>query len=440
MSTNIEPQPQKLRGPIFSITHGAGPLPLEGQQDSLLKVWNQLSTKILAPSRPDAVVVISAHYHSEKPKVMVPKNGEKYFTLKFDYSGFPAQCYKYQFAPRGHPGIANAILEEMKKMPILADAELDDETGCLDHGTWVPMIKMLPTKHGEEIFSFDSNNNNVFHHYSQQHQHHSVASNRTACSYLSAPSSFTSTTATSSRMSSSAFSTTSTRASSSGGVSTTSLQYCDIPIVPVSVSASSDPAVQLAIGEAIRLALLKPLPSSSSSCSSISTKRESVSTSTTTPALGERKINTERAKSVSIVSDSNDNNCGVLKQQNRHLPKVAIIASGSINHNFRRQVLFGVGGETNKKNKKQNNNFNENLKHILSDESISPESRKEMMMKWRSSIPGNSLYQPVHEGKNGSADHFMPMLSVIAASGYQPISGSLTYDYFGMPCSDFIWK
>lgn len=464
---NQNQKQQQLRGPIFSLTHGAGPLPLEGQQDSLVRVWNQLSSKVLVPSRPDAIVVISAHYHSEKPKVMVPKPDQKYFTLKFDYAGFPERCYRYQFAPRGHAGVANAILEEMRKMPILADAELD-ESGCLDHGCWVPMVKMLPTKHGEEEFDSINQQNSNFaaSSYNNNHHHHSVASNRTHATSSAASTAFTLRTARSSSTSaalsiapSSSFSLfsvggggTSSSSSSIGGVSTTSLQYCDIPIVPVSVSSTSDPAVQLAIGEAIRNALLKPLPSSKSA--------NNGSTTSSVVALGERKVNDGsvvlRSKSVSIITNCDqqqkqENTAATLTTRSAsttgRIPKVAIIASGSINHNFRRQVLFGGGVENNNNNGKNKNqsttiktNFNENLKRILSDESISPQDRKEIMLRWRSSIPGSSVYQPVKPGKNGSSDHFMPLLSVIAASGYQPISSSVTYDYFGAPCSDFIWK
>lgn len=130
-----------LRGPLLSLTHGAGPLPLLGSQQDLVEIWTKIHVdNCLAPARPDAIIIISAHYHHDNGAVKVV--GSQKPPMLYDYQGFPAAAYKFQYPASGHPHLAQKLVDAMKKMPLLKDAHVDMEHG-FDHGTFVPMIAML---------------------------------------------------------------------------------------------------------------------------------------------------------------------------------------------------------------------------------------------------------------------------------------------------------
>jgi 4,5-DOPA dioxygenase extradiol len=151
----------------------------------------------------------------------------------------------------------------------------------------------------------------------------------------------------------------------------------DIPIVPVSVSSTDDVETQLAIGESIRDVLA------------------------------------ESAK--------------VAAAQNVQPKNVAVIGSGSVPHNF--NLLLGDP------NVKVDGTFNRALKALLTDPKLTKEERREHVLNWRS-LPKNELYQPV-----GAADHFSPLLSVIAAADYRVPDSTEDYGWMTYPeITDYIWN
>ena len=292
-----------LRGPLVSITHGGGPMPLLGNQPELVEIWAQHVARVIAPARPDAIVLISAHYHSKVPKVL----GAARPRMIFDYGGFPPEAYQYAYPAPGHPALAARIVDAMRRMSILADAVLDTEWG-FDHGSFVPLISMLP--------------------------------------------------------------------------------HASIPIVPVSVSATDDAAVQLAIGDAIRAALMPP-----SGCAAGANDAE--------------VCQGERADAASAPP-----------------PSVAVIASGSAFHNF-----------AHPRGKPVDDAFDRALRRLLTDKNVTPAQRREGLLRWRE-LPGAATYQhPAH-----SADHMMPLLSLAAVAGYAPASEVVQYATFGAQSTDFIWR
>ncbi len=123
-------------GCVLYIPHGGGPLPLleepgHAAMNRFLRAWPERI------ERPDAIVVVSAHW--EAPLVTItaaPAPG-----LLFDYYGFPPQTYEYEYPAPGHPQLAARI------HGLLADAGIDahlDESRGYDHGLFVPLMLMYP--------------------------------------------------------------------------------------------------------------------------------------------------------------------------------------------------------------------------------------------------------------------------------------------------------
>ena len=82
-------------------------------------------------------LVVSAHWEEDKPTVMVGEKTE----LLFDYYGFPADTYRYQYPAPGSPAVAQRVQQ------LLASAGLPCGTESkrgLDHGAFVPLIPAFP--------------------------------------------------------------------------------------------------------------------------------------------------------------------------------------------------------------------------------------------------------------------------------------------------------
>ena len=88
-------------------------------------------------ARPDAVVVISAHW--EESRVTI--NAARRPPLLFDYYGFPAHTYQLQYPASGDP----ALVAELTNLLFAAgiDCEHESERG-LDHGVFVPFLLIYP--------------------------------------------------------------------------------------------------------------------------------------------------------------------------------------------------------------------------------------------------------------------------------------------------------
>jgi hypothetical protein len=92
-------------------------------------------------------------------------------------------------------------------------------------------------------------------------------------------------------------------------------------------------------------------------------------------------------------------------------------------------------GRTAPKDYKIDPTFNDALKEVLSNKSITREQRKQKFLNWRQTLPNNTVYQP-----NGDADHFSPLLSLVAAANYEPADFFEDYTNFGCQVTDFVWK
>lgn len=121
---------------IIYIPHGGGPLPLidEVSNKNMNAYLRSIPQSI---NKPDAIIVFSAHW--EESVVSITSKLEP--GLLFDYYGFPAETYQYQYPAPGHPQLAQkaAALISEAGIEVRLDAERD-----LDHGVFVPLMLMYP--------------------------------------------------------------------------------------------------------------------------------------------------------------------------------------------------------------------------------------------------------------------------------------------------------
>jgi aromatic ring-opening dioxygenase catalytic subunit (LigB family) len=88
-------------------------------------------------ARPDAIIVISAHW--ERPVVSItaaPDPG-----LMFDYYGFPPETYDYRYPAPGDPVLAGRVDGLLREAGV--ESRLDGER-AFDHGLFIPLMLMYP--------------------------------------------------------------------------------------------------------------------------------------------------------------------------------------------------------------------------------------------------------------------------------------------------------
>jgi len=121
---------------ILYIPHGGGALPLldeagHGAMNSFLRGFASTVT------RPDAIVVISAHWEESVISITAGKTPQLYF----DYFNFPAEAYQYQYPAPGDPQLAERIQGVLQQASI--ESKLDYDRGY-DHGLFIPLMMMYP--------------------------------------------------------------------------------------------------------------------------------------------------------------------------------------------------------------------------------------------------------------------------------------------------------
>jgi aromatic ring-opening dioxygenase catalytic subunit (LigB family) len=122
--------------PVLYLPHGGGPMPLlgdPGHQD-LIAFLKQIPEQL---GKPKAILMISAHWESDVAAISTSPNPQ----MIYDYSGFPPECYAYQYPAAGDPTLAHTVADCLKAHAI--DCRLDSGRGY-DHGTFVPLMLMYP--------------------------------------------------------------------------------------------------------------------------------------------------------------------------------------------------------------------------------------------------------------------------------------------------------
>lgn len=121
---------------VLSLSHGAGPLPVLGDERHTEMVANLKHLATIMP-RPSAVVLVSAHWEAEVPSITSGPNPP----LLYDYYGFPQESYELEYPAPGHPGLEDDLERALARAGF--DCARDAERGY-DHGLFVPMMLMYP--------------------------------------------------------------------------------------------------------------------------------------------------------------------------------------------------------------------------------------------------------------------------------------------------------
>lgn len=120
------------RQPALFVSHGAPTLALEpGPTRGFLA---QLGAGL---ERPEAILVMSAHWETAAPAVSAATQPE---TIH-DFHGFPEALYRMRYPAPGAPELARRVQQLMSAAGL--DAAAPPDRG-LDHGAWVPLMLMFP--------------------------------------------------------------------------------------------------------------------------------------------------------------------------------------------------------------------------------------------------------------------------------------------------------
>ncbi len=123
------------RIPALFISHGSPMFALQpGSTGPALAAWVQAH----APAdRLRGVVVMSPHWMTRGLGVMTTPQPETWH----DFGGFPESLYSLQYPAPGSPELAAQVVQLLQQAqgPVGVDPKRP-----LDHGTWVPLLHMLP--------------------------------------------------------------------------------------------------------------------------------------------------------------------------------------------------------------------------------------------------------------------------------------------------------
>ncbi len=133
-------EPISVTQPVFFIPHGAGPCffmdwQLADTWDKMAGFLKSISNRL--PQRPQAILIISAHWQTPEFSITAGKQPE----LIYDYYGFPEHTYEINYPAWGAPLLAERISR------LLTDAGVNnqqDTSRGFDHGMFVPLKLMFP--------------------------------------------------------------------------------------------------------------------------------------------------------------------------------------------------------------------------------------------------------------------------------------------------------
>ena len=120
------------RQPALFVSHGSPTLPLE--QSAATDFLRQLGPSL---GRPEAILVVSAHWDTARPAVSAAGQPETIY----DFYGFPPELYRLRYPAPGAPKLAERVAGLLEAGGL--SAQVDPERG-LDHGAWTPLMLMYP--------------------------------------------------------------------------------------------------------------------------------------------------------------------------------------------------------------------------------------------------------------------------------------------------------
>lgn len=118
--------------PTLFLSHGSPMHALDAGDAG--RAWAALAAGL---PRPRAVLMATAHWETHLP--MLSANAKP--SMIYDFGGFPEALYKIRYGAPGEPDVAARAQSLLKEAGFTAGID-----GCrgLDHGTWVPLLKMYP--------------------------------------------------------------------------------------------------------------------------------------------------------------------------------------------------------------------------------------------------------------------------------------------------------
>ena len=120
------------RQPALFVSHGSPTLPLE--RGPAVDFLRQLGGAL---GRPDAILVVSAHWDTDRPAVSAAEKPETIY----DFYGFPPELYRLRYPAPGAPQLAGRAAGLLDANGLRTD--IDPARG-LDHGAWTSLFLMYP--------------------------------------------------------------------------------------------------------------------------------------------------------------------------------------------------------------------------------------------------------------------------------------------------------
>jgi len=120
-------EPHEFGGHLAEVAKGSEPM------KSLQRIPAQLNVE-----KPDAIVIISAHWESDLVRITAR---DEYPKLLYDYGGFPPHTYKIEYRAPGASRLAGQIFKMFNDKGIPSKLDLDRNW---DHGVFVPLKVMYP--------------------------------------------------------------------------------------------------------------------------------------------------------------------------------------------------------------------------------------------------------------------------------------------------------
>jgi 4,5-DOPA dioxygenase extradiol len=139
--------------PSLFISHGAPDLVLH---DVPARTFlTQLGARL---SRPDAIVIVSAHDEAEGVVVRAPAR----FRTWHDFGNFDRRLFEMRYEPTGAPELADDVLALLEEAGLSPTRSADER---LDHGAWVPLSLLFPQADVPLVtVSIDPRRDSVWHH------------------------------------------------------------------------------------------------------------------------------------------------------------------------------------------------------------------------------------------------------------------------------------
>ncbi|UUX48855.1 dioxygenase [Nisaea acidiphila] len=118
--------------PSLFLPHGAPDLLLT--EHPAKRFLAELGSRV---GRPEAILVISAHWESPRLALTTASTPE----TVHDFYGFPAELYEYRYPARTDAGLSRRTIELLADLGYAAEA---DGARGFDHGAWVPLLLAFP--------------------------------------------------------------------------------------------------------------------------------------------------------------------------------------------------------------------------------------------------------------------------------------------------------